>query len=249
MRLSSQICIHGLRKHKTFILTFEVHNAAFDGRIFYSVMGDEQKEDAVLVCQILSGDENAFAALYERYKPRLHRFVTNKLGGAGDWRDAEELVNDTFLRARAHLETLNEPEKVLNWMFRIANQLVAGWHRDNQRRIRMQSLAGVSVTEMEVAEAIVHQTEEEHALAEERRAAVFEAIAQFPELTRKMLQLQLAGKRYEEIAQILGVSVSSVRNRLSRAKKKLNAWGTAWEEANAEGRDVDFSEFNEGEGK
>ncbi len=79
----------------------------------------------------------------------------------------------------------------------------------------------------------MHQTVEERALDEERRTKLFEAIAQLPELEQKMIQLQLAGKRYEEIAQILDVSKSSVRNRLSRAKNRLKTWAAAWEEANA----------------
>lgn len=102
---------------------------------------------------------------------------------------------------------------------------------------------------MKVAEAIVHQTAEERALDEERRTKLFKAIAQLPELEQKMFKLQLAGKRYEEIAEICIVSVGSVRNRLSRAKNRLRDWAAAWEEANAEGRDLDFSEFNEGKGK
>ena len=213
------------------------------------MIDEEQRRDAELVHQILSENENAFAELYERYKPRLHKFVTNRLRGAGTWEDAEELVDDMFLKAWKHLKTLKEPERVLNWMFRIANQLVVEWHRENQKRIRVQAFADTSEAEMEVAEVTVHQTVEERALNEERRTKLFEAIAQLPELEQKMIQLQLAGKRYEEIAQILDVSKSSVRNRLSRAKNRLKAWAAAWEEANAEGRDLEFSEFNEGKGK
>lgn len=64
-----------------------------------------------------------------------------------------------------------------------------------------------------------------------------------------MFRLQLAGKRYEEIAEICGVTVSVVKNRLSRAKKRLKVWVAAWEAANAEGLDVEFSEFNEKKSK
>ena len=65
-----------------------------------------------------------------------------------------------------------------------------------------------------------------------------------------MLHLRFqSNKSYEEIAEICAVSVGSVRNRLSRAKQKLKAWGAAWKEANAEGLDLDFSEFIEGKGK
>ena len=134
-------------------------------------------------------------------------------------------------------------------MFRIANQLVAGWHRTNQRRIQMESFADVSVTDMESATANAYQLAETDALDEDRYINLFTAIGQLPELEQKIFRLRLQNKSYEEIAEICEVTVSIVRNRLSRAKQKLRVWAAAWEEANAEGLDLDFSEFIEDKGK
>ncbi len=94
------------------------------------------------------------------------------------------------------------------------------------------------------ATTVVHQAAQENATETARWIALPEAIAQLPELEQWMLRLQLQNKSYEEIAEICEVTVSSVRNRLSRAKQKLRVWAAAWEEANAEGLDLDFSEFN-----
>ena len=207
---------------------------------------DGQKLDGELVRSILSGEENAFDTLYHRHKSRLYGFIANRIN---DRRDVEELVNNTFLKARRHLHTLQEPEKVLNWMYGIANQLIAGWHRNNRKRVRIQSLSGVSEVEVEAASVIVHRTTEEYSLNEERRKQLLEAIGQLPELEQRMIYLQLENKKYEEIADICKVSVSSVRNRLSQAKKQLKIWATAWEAANAEGGDLDFLEFNNEKGK
>lgn len=207
---------------------------------------DEQKLDGKLVCRILSGEENAFDALYHRHKFRIYGFIAHRIS---DRRDAEELVNDTFLKARKHLHTLQEPEKVLNWMFGIANQLIAGWHRNNRKRVRIQSLAGVPEVEVEAASVIAYRTTEEHSLNEERRKQLLEAIGQLPELEQQMIELQLDGEKYTDIAEICETSVSAVKNRLSRAKKQLKAWAAAWEEANAKGGDLDFSEFNERNGE
>lgn len=198
-------------------------------------MTDEQKRDARLVHQILSGDEDAFAELNALYKQRICEFIASKIG---DWHHAEELTQDTFLKVKQHLQTLREPEKVLNWMFRIANQLVAGWHRKNQRRVQPESFTEVSVIDMEIAAAKAYQLAETDALDEERDINLFAAIAQLPELEQKIFRLRLENKSYEEIAEICEVTVSSVRNRLSRAKQKLRVWAAAWEEANAEGRDL-----------
>ena len=210
-------------------------------------MNDGQRPDAELVRQILIGDETAFDALYKRHSPRLYRFIVSKID---DRRDAEELVNDTFLKAKEHLHTLQELEKVLNWMFTIASQLVAGWHRKYKKLEATQGYIDVYQTEGEVAApAIIHQTAEEYAIETERRTALLAAIEQLPELEQQMLCLQLRGKSYTKIAERCQVSVSVVKNRLSRAKKRLKAWGITWEAANAEGLNLEFSEFNEKKGK
>ncbi len=204
-------------------------------------MTNEQRSDASLVRQILSGDEEAFGALYKRHKQRLHRYIFKKIG---DWHYAEELTDDTFLKAKENLKTLREPENVLNWMFSIANQLIAGWHRKNnkKKRLLLEFFADVETTA-----ADANQIAEDHTSYEERYEKFREAIGQLPELEQKMLHLQFQNnKSYEEIAEICDVSVGSVRNRLSRAKQKLKAWGAAWKAADAEGLDLDFSEFNKG---
>ena len=206
-------------------------------------MTNEQRRDAELVRQILSGDEGAFDALYKRHKQRIHQYIFN---GIGDWHYAEELTDDTFLKAREHLETLREPEKVLNWLFRIANQLIAGWHRKNKKkkRVPLEFFA-----DGEVTAADANWIAEGHTPYEERYEKFCEAIGQLPELEQKIFRLRLENKSYEDIAEICEVTVSIVRNRLSRAKQKLISWAAAWEEANAEGRDLDFSEFIEGKGR
>lgn len=210
-------------------------------------MTDDQRRDAELVRQILTGDETAFEAFYKRHSPRLYRFIANKID---DQRDAEELVNDTFLKAKEHLHTLQEPEKVLNWMFSIASQLIAGWHRRHKKSGATRGYTDVyEVAGEAAAVAVIYQAAEEYTMKEERWTALSAAIAQLPVLEQEMFRLQLAGKPYTEIAEKCKVSVSVVKNRLSRAKKRLRAWAEVWEVANDEGRNVEFSEFNQKKGK
>ena len=131
-------------------------------------------------------------------------------------------------------------------MFRIANQFIAGWHRENKKKKR---LLLKFCDDVEVTAADANWIAEDHTSYEERYEKFCEAIGQLSELEQKMLHLQFENKSYEEIAEICDVSVGSVRNRLSRAKQKLKIWAAAWEEANAEGQDLDFSGFDKGKGK
>ena len=155
-------------------------------------MTDEQRRNARLVHRILSGDEAAFTELNTLYKQRICEFIASKIG---DWHYAEELTQDTFLKVKQHLQTLREPEKVLNWMFRIADQLVAGWHRKNKRRIQMESFAEVSMIDMEIAATNAYQLAETDALDEDRYINLFAAIAQLPELEQKIFHLRLKKTR------------------------------------------------------
>lgn len=135
-------------------------------------------------------------------------------------------------------------------MFRIASQLIADWHRKHKKPEVTQGYIDVYETEVEAAAtAVIYQTAEEYAIKTERRIALLAAIAQLPKLEQKMLHLRLREKPYTEIAERCKVTVSVVKNRLSRARKRLQAWGIAWEEANAEGLDLEFSEFEKKKGK
>ena len=207
------------------------------------MIGDEKPRNVKLVRKIRDGNEDAFTEFYGCYHRDLHGYITKRID---DWRDAEELVQDTFVRAWEHIHTLNEPDKVLNWMYRIAAQLIAGWHRKQKSASRRGSSVDVYEAEGDpAASTALYQTAEETAFIAERSDAFDKAITQLPERDERMVRLQLNGKSYEEIAETCGDTVSAVKNRLSRAKKKLKVWAEAWKAADAEGLDVEFSEVHE----
>ncbi len=203
----------------------------------------EKTRDAALVYRMRAGDENAFAELYRCYQRALHGYITQRIG---DWRDAEELAQDTFIKVWEHIHTLEDPEKVLNWMYRIAAQLIAGWHRQRKSVSSIESAVDVhEVAGEAIASVVFYQTSEEAAIVRERADALYKAIAQLPERDQQMLRLQSEGQSYREIAERCEVSVSTVRNALPRAKRKLKVWADAWQAGRAEGLDVAFSEVHE----
>ena len=209
--------------------------------------GNEKARDIELIRKIRDGDEDAFTEFYGCYHRDLHGYITKRID---DWRDAEELVQDTFVRAWEHIHTLNEPEKVLNWMYRIAAQLIAGWHRKQKSASRRGASVDVYETEGDpAASTALYQTAEETTFIAERSDVMYQAIAELSEREQRMIELQLDGCSYKEIAEICKVTISVVKNTLSRAKKKLKAWANAWKEADAEGLDVEFSEVHKGKGK
>ena len=211
------------------------------------MIGDEKARDIELVRKIRDGDENAFTELYRRYHSNIYDYIAQRIE---DRQDTEELVQDAFMKVWEHIHTLDEPDKVLNWMYGIAAQLIAGWSRKQKSVSRRGSSVDVYEAEGDTAASTaLYQTAEETTFIAERSDAMYQAIAELSEREQRMIELQLDGCSYKEIAEICEVTVSVVKNTLSRAKKKLKVWAEAWKEADAEGLDVEFSEVHKGKGK
>ena len=91
----------------------------------------EINDDAVL-SQAAQGDLQAFGVLYERYVGRIYNYVYYRTGNNYD---AEDLTARVFFRAMHHIGKYNDRGLPLSaWLYRIAHNLVANWHRDNSRR-------------------------------------------------------------------------------------------------------------------
>lgn len=91
----------------------------------------ETNEDAVLE-RAVQGDSEAFGELYERYVGRIYSYIYYRTGNVYD---AEDLTERVFMRALRHIHKYNNRGLPFSaWLYRIAHNLVANWHRDNSRR-------------------------------------------------------------------------------------------------------------------
>ena len=73
--------------------------------------------DAALIYRVLDGDENAFTEPVEKYQKQVHALVWRKIG---DFHIAEEITQDTFLKAYKNLATLKKPQRFASWLYVIA---------------------------------------------------------------------------------------------------------------------------------
>lgn len=88
-------------------------------------------EDAIIETAI-SGDAEAFSLLYERYVSRIYNYIYYRTGNPNE---AEDLTSRVFHRALNHITHYNNRGVPFSaWLYRIAHNLVANWHRDNSRR-------------------------------------------------------------------------------------------------------------------
>jgi RNA polymerase sigma-70 factor (ECF subfamily) len=87
------------------------------------------KEFLALAAQ---GDRDAFGTLYERYVSRIYNYIFYR---TGNQHDAEDLTARVFYRAMRHIQNYRDRGVPFSaWLYRIAHNLVANWHRDNSRR-------------------------------------------------------------------------------------------------------------------
>ena len=83
----------------------------------------ERENDAQLIQDTLAGNDEAFNALVRKYQKRVHALAWRKIG---DFQDAEEVTQDTFLQALyKNLSTLKNPHQFAGWLYVIANQALS----------------------------------------------------------------------------------------------------------------------------
>ena len=85
--------------------------------------------DAELIQRTLAGDESAFGFLVDKYKGSVHALAYRKLG---DFHTAEEITQDTFLKAYQKLSTLKDPACFPGWLYVIAARCCISWLRQNR---------------------------------------------------------------------------------------------------------------------
>ena len=180
----------------------------------------EREDDAQLVHAVLSGDDTAFDILVEKYQKGVHALAWRK---SGDFHYAEEITQDTFLRAYQELSTLKNPSQFLGWLYVIANRLCLNWLRKQKSERQLQSLEDTPVAEVSKSEYDRYVSEQRETEATEHRFEIVKKLLEkLPEGERTAMTLHYLGEMpTKEISRFLGVSVETIRVRLYRARKRL----------------------------
>ena len=180
----------------------------------------EREDDVQLIHAVLSGDDSAFDILVEKYQKSVHALAWRKIG---DFHYAEEITQDTFLRAYQNLSTLKHPSHFLGWLSVIANRLCLNWLRKQKPEKQMQSLEDTPMEEIEKSDYAGYVLEQRETEATEHRFEIVKKLlGKLPESERTAMVLYYLGEMTtKEIGKFLGVSVETIRTRLYRARKRL----------------------------
>ena len=182
---------------------------------------DNQIPSEELMARIAEGDESAFEILVNRHQTSvlnlIYRFI-------GDRTRAKDLVQEVFLRVWQSAKSYEPKAKFTTWIYRITANLCLNELKSSRRKKWLQFLRFGDNLENTVEETLVDDTPspEDILLAKERSRQIANALQSLPQNQRMALILKRYDDlSYQEIAKVIGCSVSAVESLLVRAKRSL----------------------------
>ena len=181
-----------------------------------------QVDDSALVAHFLAGDKRAFDELVDRYSTRLLNFVQRTIG---DRERAQDLVQETFIRVYRHLHRFDQSKKFSTWAYTIAGNLAKNELRNRSRNplVLFQTIRKNWDSDHRPLEW-EDNTYRPDDLYRKRhlKETIDRAVEQLPEHHRVVFILrEMEGKTYEEISEITGVNLGTVKSRLNRARNNF----------------------------
>jgi RNA polymerase sigma-70 factor (ECF subfamily) len=172
------------------------------------------KSDAALV-QLAKEDPEAFGELYQRYVDKIYNYIYYRVG---DPEEAEDLTARTFFRALRKIDSYEDRGLPFSaWLYRIAHNLVANWHRSRSRRksVQLDELITAASSTTNPSAIIEKQ---------EMQTILLDAIRDLAEDRQQLLILKFVERLPNaQIGQIMGRSESSVKSLYHRTLKTLRA--------------------------
>jgi len=178
--------------------------------------------DEQLVTAHLVGRHGAFNALFDRYRDRLVHFVTRKTGDADR---AQDLVQEAFIRVTRHLHRFDTEKKFSTWVYTIASNLAKNELRNRSRSplVLFQKLTSNWDDDHRPLQFEDFRMRPDDMFRKRYlRRLVEDTVKALPEHHQLVFRLrELEGKSYEEISDITGVNLGTVKSRLHRARNSF----------------------------
>lgn len=169
--------------------------------------------DQTALTRAAQGDQEAFGVLYERYVGRIYNYVYYRTGNTFE---AEDLTERVFLRALRHIRNYRDRGLPFSaWLYRIAHNLVANWHRDNSRRKEVP---------LDERLRLHHPGEhpEQHVVHAEEQEGLLEVIRCLPPERQQLLILKFVEHMSNaEIGRIMGRSEGAIKSLYHRTLNSL----------------------------
>jgi RNA polymerase sigma-70 factor (ECF subfamily) len=192
-----------------------VYADSFKERSKLKALSDEE-----LILQVQQGNNVCFDLLVDRFKVRLFNYLFRMVG---DRDEAEELAQETFVKAFIHADKYKTIAKFSTWLYTIATNLVRNRIRSKKRAPQFLSLwhrSGESDADEKQIDLIDHGRQPDSQFNDKELGSIInDAIAKIPEKYRTSFVLREINQlSYEEIAAATGLKLGTVRSRINRAR-------------------------------
>jgi len=174
----------------------------------------EQEQDSVYIEKVLGGERNAYAFLVDRYKTMV---FTLALQITRSREEAEEVAQDTFVKAYHSLKNFKGKAKFSSWLYRIA-------YNTTISNLRGKEKMGISIDRTDLHESLSEDDGMDHeSLSEAERREYLQIALDSLDADEKCLVIwyYYEERALEEIAQIAGLTKTNAKVRLFRARKKM----------------------------
>jgi RNA polymerase sigma-70 factor, ECF subfamily len=190
-----------------------------------SILADAQDgvsdEDARILRGLRAGIEDAYEQLIARYQQPVYGIAYRLLGNSAD---ASDVVQEVFLKVFRGVGSFREHSSLRTWMYRIAVNEAHNHHRWFSRHCRREVAMEDAGDRSAALESAAHpgRSPFEHAVESEHRTLIEEALANINPVFRTAVVLRdIENLSYEEIAEILQVSMGTVKSRILRGREAL----------------------------
>lgn len=169
--------------------------------------------DEEVLYKATQGDGEAFGMLYDKYAARIYNYIYYRTGSN---QDAEDLTSRVFFRAMRHITSYTDRGVPFSaWLYRIAHNLVANWHRDSSRRQEVELEDGYRASKSE-------EYPESALLENEEQNALLKLIRNLPEERQQLLILKFTEHMSNsEIGQIMDRTEGAIKSLYHRTLLSL----------------------------
>ena len=175
-------------------------------------------DDTALIHRALSGDETAFTMLMAKYQKQVHAIAWRIVK---DFHIAEDIVQETFLKAHRKLGDLKDPCRFSAWLNAIATRCCLAWFRENRSDIKLSENMDIAAKRNDPYSGYLVKDQAKDA-ARELREIIQKLLAKLPQGERTVITLHyFDGMSCEEIAAFLDVTTNTIKSRLNRARNRL----------------------------
>jgi len=180
-----------------------------------------ENNDVVLVHRVLAGDDTAFTTLMEKYQKQVHSIVWRTIK---DFHIAEDIVQETFLKAHQKLGTLNDPHRFSAWLNAIATRRCLAWFREKRLNSELSENINIAMRHNDPYSGYLASEQTKEA-TQQLRETIKKWLGKLRENERTVLTLHyFDGMSCEEIAAFLDVTPNTIKSRLSRARQRLKKY-------------------------